>query len=177
MTCFNSKWCLNCLIFIVAPDFHFCFLDTLLSLPTSLPIRKCYNKICKASSLKHITFCLLCAVLSYFRLFATLWTVAHQAPLSRQDSPVKSTTVGCHTLLQEIFLIQGLNPCLLCQLHWQVGSLPLAPPGNPGSNRGESKSTEWKHWMLQLRLVEKNLKNCFSKQVSLIFNFSIFMLH
>ena len=82
MTCFNSKWCLNCLIFIVAPDFHFCFLDTLLSLPTSLPIRKCYNKICKASSLKHITFCLLCAVLSYFRLFATLWTIACEAPLS-----------------------------------------------------------------------------------------------
>ena len=24
----------------------------------------------------------------------------------------------------------GLNPCLLCLLHWQGGSLPLAPPGN-----------------------------------------------
>ena len=23
---------------------------------------------------------------------------------------------------------QGLNPRLLCLLHWQVGSLPLAPP-------------------------------------------------
>ena len=22
---------------------------------------------------------------------------------------------------------QGLNPCLLCLLHWQVGSLPLGP--------------------------------------------------
>ena len=26
---------------------------------------------------------------------------------------------------------QGSNPCLLCLLHWQVGSLPLAPPGKP----------------------------------------------
>ena len=24
---------------------------------------------------------------------------------------------------------QGLNPYLLCLLHWQVGSLPLGPPG------------------------------------------------
>ena len=27
-----------------------------------------------------------------------------------------------------IFLTQGLNPHFLCLLHWQVGSLPLAPP-------------------------------------------------
>ena len=26
-----------------------------------------------------------------------------------------------------IFLTQGSNPCLLCLLHWQAGSLPLAP--------------------------------------------------
>ena len=31
--------------------------------------------------------------------------------------------------LQGIFLTQGLNPCLLCLLHWQVGSLPPPPPG------------------------------------------------
>ena len=47
------------------------------------------------------------------------------------DSPGKSTGVGCHALLQEIFLSQGSNPHLLCLLHWQVGSLPLAPPGKP----------------------------------------------
>ena len=34
-------------------------------------------------------------------------------------------------LFQRIFLTQGLNPCLLHLLHWQVGSLPLAPPGKP----------------------------------------------
>ena len=38
------------------------------------------------------------------------------------DSPGKNTGMGCHTLLQEIFLTQGLNPHLLSVLHWQVGS-------------------------------------------------------
>ena len=37
--------------------------------------------------------------------------------------------VGCHFLLQGIFLTQGSNPCLLCLLHWQVDSLPSEPPG------------------------------------------------
>ena len=34
--------------------------------------------------------------------------------------------MGCYALLQGIFLTQGLNPCLLSLLHWQVGLLPLA---------------------------------------------------
>ena len=29
------------------------------------------------------------------------------------------TLVGCHALLQGIFLTQGVNPCLLRLLHWQ----------------------------------------------------------
>ena len=52
---------------------------------------------------------------SHARLFAVLWTIAHQAPLS-MDSPGKNTGVGCHSLLQGIFPTQGLNPGLLhCQ--------------------------------------------------------------
>ena len=35
--------------------------------------------------------------------------IAHQAPLSR-DSPSKNTGVGCHFLLQGIFLTQGSKP-------------------------------------------------------------------
>ena len=35
--------------------------------------------------------------------------------------------MGCHALLQGIFLTQGSNPRLLSLLHWQAGSLPLAP--------------------------------------------------
>ena len=38
-------------------------------------------------------------VLSLIRLFATLWTVALQAPCPR-DSPGKNTEVGCYALLQ-----------------------------------------------------------------------------
>ena len=43
----------------------------------------------------------------------------------------KNTGAGCHVLLPEIFPAQGLNPHLLCLLHWQAGSLPLATSGNP----------------------------------------------
>ena len=38
------------------------------------------------------------------------------------DSPGKNTEVGCHALLQGIFLNQGSNPHLLRLLHWQAGS-------------------------------------------------------
>ena len=54
-----------------------------------------------------------------------------QAPLSigfsRQDC-----RGGCHSLLQGVFPTQGRNLDLLCLLHWQVGSSPLAPPGRSG---------------------------------------------
>ena len=47
--------------------------------------------------------------------------------------PGKNTGVGCHFLLQGNFPTQGLNLSLLCLLHWQVGSLLLAPPGKQSS--------------------------------------------
>ena len=40
----------------------------------------------------------------------------------------KNTGAGCHFLLQGIFPTQESNLCLLRLLHWQAGSLPLAPP-------------------------------------------------
>ena len=43
----------------------------------------------------------------------------------------RNTGVGCYFLLQGIFPTQGLNPSLLCLLHWQVDSLPLEPLGKP----------------------------------------------
>jgi len=46
--------------------------------------------------------------LSRIPLSATLWTVAHQL-LRPWDFPGKNTGVGCHFLLQGIFLPQGLN--------------------------------------------------------------------
>ena len=47
------------------------------------------------------------------------------------DSPGKNTGVGCHFLLQGIFLTQGSNLHFLHLRHWHQKecSLPLAPPG------------------------------------------------
>ena len=70
-----------------------------------------------------IISCVLC--FSHVRLLVTPWTVVCQVPLVHGDSPGKNTGVGCHALLQ------GLNPHLLHLLHWQAGSLPLAPDGKP----------------------------------------------
>ena len=45
------------------------------------------------------------------------------------DSPGKNIGVGCHALLQGIFLTQEWNPCLVCLRHWRGGSVSLGPPG------------------------------------------------
>ena len=60
----------------------------------------------------------------------TPWIVVHQPPLS-MDFLGKNTGVGCHFLLQGIFLTQGQNQCLLL-LHWRAGSLLQAPGGSDG---------------------------------------------
>ena len=54
-------------------------------------------------------------VLSHFsrvQLFATLW-IAPTRLLRPWNFPGKNTALGCHFLLQGIFLTQGLNPCLM----------------------------------------------------------------
>ena len=56
---------------------------------------------------------------------ATPWTVAHQVPLCMEFSR-QEDWLGCHFLLQGIFLCQGWN---LHLLYWQAGSLPLSHPG------------------------------------------------
>ena len=53
-------------------------------------------------------------MLSHFRcvrLFVISWTVAHRL-LCAWDFPGKNTGLGCRSLLQGLFLIQGLNPCI-----------------------------------------------------------------
>ena len=72
-----------------------------------------------------------CAMLSHVRLFPTPWVVACQAPLSMGDSPGRNTGVGCHVLLQGIFLTQESNPYLLCLLHWRHFLYPLRHLGGP----------------------------------------------
>ena len=74
----------------------------------------------------------VCAcMLSHFAcvwLFATLWTVALQAPLSMGFSRQEYWR-GCCFLLQGTFRTWGSHRCLICLLHWQAGTLAGAPPG------------------------------------------------
>ena len=56
---------------------------------------------------------------------------ADSLPSELPGKSPKNTGVGCPALFQGIFPTQGSNPCLLCLLHWLVGSLPLAPPEKP----------------------------------------------
>ena len=74
-----------------------------------------------------LCMCLVFLVLSHsvmsnsFELFAARF-------LCPWDSPSKNTRVGCHFLLQGIFLPQESN---LCILHWQVDSLLLSHVESP----------------------------------------------
>ena len=65
-----------------------------------------------------------CSVIGSCLTLVTSCTVAGHPPMSIG----KNTGVGCHFLLQGIFLTQGLNPLLL---HWQVDSLSLSQVGSP----------------------------------------------
>ena len=58
--------------------------------------------------------------------------------------PGKNTGAGCHFLLQGIFPTQGLNPHLLPLLHWQLDSLPLAPPGRSLQVYTSEKRHSWR---------------------------------
>ena len=53
----------------------------------------------------------------------------------------KNTGVG-YALLQGIFMTQGSNPHYLCLLHWQVGSLSLAPPGKSQGSISQTPADE-----------------------------------
>ena len=76
--------------------------------------------------------CVSAESLSRAQLFATPWTVGRQAPLSmgfsRQEdwSGVPYPPPGDPPE-------RGIQLSLLGFLHWQAGSLPLAPPGKPDS--------------------------------------------
>ena len=56
--------------------------------------------------------------------------------------------MGCHFLLQGIFLTQGSNPHLLLLVHWQVDYLPLCHLGSPilakqGVENERSETGDW----------------------------------
>ena len=82
-----------------------------------------YGKQCVLNLFSHVQF------------FKTLWTVAHQAPLSMRFSRQEFWS-GLPCLPSRDLPVQGSNLHLLCLLYWQVGSLPLVP-------LGKSQKTVW----------------------------------
>ena len=67
------------------------------------------------------------------------------------DSPGKNTGVGCLSLLQGIFLIQGLNMHLWCLLHLVSRFFTTEPPGQPQTAVPERLSTlQTKHTLCTL---------------------------
>ena len=65
-------------------------------------------------------------------LFATPWTVIHQAFLSIGFSKQEYWS-GLPCPPPGHLPDPGIETCLLHLLHWQVGSLPLAPSGKPSA--------------------------------------------
>ena len=97
--------------------------------------------------------------LSHVQLFATLWTVAYQTPLSmgfsRQD-----TGVGCHFLLLEIFLNHGLKPALP---HCRQMLYRLS---HQESHQEESWAPKnWCFWTVVLKRTLESSLNCKETQV------------
>ena len=85
-------------------------------------------------------------------LLATPWTVARQAPLSR-DSPGKNTGVGCHSL-QGMLQTQGSKPTPESPM-LQADSLPLRQQGSPVGNDPTLKRSE----ALTLATLQMNLED------------------
>ena len=86
------------------------------------------SSLCGEDNWHHrIIFFLLCCLVA--KSFMTLFQPHDPAMLlCSWNFSSKNTRVGCHFLLQDIFLTQGLNPSLP---HWQVNCLPLSHQGSP----------------------------------------------
>ena len=80
---------------------------------------------------------------SHVQLFATLWTITRQAPLPMRFSRQEYwSRLSCPPL--GVFLTQGLNLCLFCLLHWEMGSLSPEPTGKP---RNQANAAECKQFV------------------------------
>ena len=77
-----------------------------------------------------VCVCVYAQLLSCVQVFA-IHGLQPTRLLCPHNFPCKTTKAGCHFLLHGIFPTQGSNLHLLCLLHWQADSLPLALPGKP----------------------------------------------
>ena len=84
----------------------------------------------------HISF-LVFSLLTYVYVLSRVWLFVWLQRLKLTRFPLsmeflgKNTTVGCYSLLQGIFPIQGSNLHLSNLLHGQENSLPLCYLGSP----------------------------------------------
>ena len=95
-------------------------------------------KSCPTSVMSH---------LGHVWLFVTLQTVACQAPLS-VGFPRQEYWSGL-PCPPPWFSHQGSNPCLLCLLHWQVGS-SLVPPGKPYAKSQKSLDEGIRFYLIKI---------------------------
>ena len=84
----------------------------------------------------HLCMCVcVCILVCYVYLCVTLYSPRdHSLPESSVHGILQARIlewVAMSSSRKWIFLTQGSNWPLLCLLHWQVGSLPLAPPRKP----------------------------------------------
>ena len=116
--------------------FYFCVVNWA-SFPVSKPfvvLRTmfiCFAHVSFISQFCLFGVCIVCVSHSVMWLFVTPWTVAHQDLLSMGFS--RQEYWSGLSFPPAILTTQRSNLCLLHLLHWQVGSLPLAPPGKPFS--------------------------------------------
>ena len=118
---------------------------------------------------------------SHVQLFATPWTIDHQAVLSMGFSRQEYRS-GLPFPTPGIFPNQGPTWVLL---HWQAGSLPLAPPGKPhitfysGLNYSVSNINNTEHMLLSLMSLNISLLQCLLKMLVfslMYFYFLVFIL-
>ena len=109
----------------LTPSYGFPFKSSMVWVPALLAPITLFIKN-KTRSVRPFNFVCACSVRSN-----SLWPHELQPTrlLHPWDFPGKNTEVGCHFLLQGIFLTQGLN---LCLLHWQSNSWPLCHLGSQG---------------------------------------------
>ena len=134
--------------------------------------------------LKIFVFCELCLLIFNMRACSVASVMSDSLPpyglqptrlLCPWDSPGKNTEVGCHALLQGIFLTQELNPCLLNLLHCRQIPYPLSQLGSPIFNILKDKTEENlnSYLLIHLKTIKKRYfmltklkyiyENCFSK--------------
>ena len=75
--------------------------------------------------------CVRAGVCIHDQLCPTLCNLVDYSPPDSSVRGILNTGVGCHALLQGIFLTQGSNLSFLSLWHWQADSLPLCHLGKP----------------------------------------------